>query len=333
MASGLRTVLRGHAKPVRGVAFSPDGHRIATCATDGIRLWSVAAGCEIWSRPEEPGLRVVFSADGRWVVSAEKEIRIYSAETGEVLSVFAGHKEFVNSLAISPDKTRIASGSGGSGEYGFVGDGDSRLRIWELSTGEWASYRDWNPMTAVYALAFSPDGHQLAIGSSDGIVRLLDLRLQEVVLTLRGHESEITNVVFSPDGRRIATASGQHDPHLCGSHVDNTVRIWDAETGVQSAVLRGHENTVSSLAFWPAGAEVLSGSWDHTVRLWAVERGELLAIGGTRHRGDSVVNTETLADLAFSSDGTVVAIPCTGLGANTVCLWDFSSLRNSDFSA
>jgi WD40 repeat protein len=72
---------------------------------------------------------------------------------------------------------------------------------------------------------------------------------------------------FSPDGKRIVTTS-----------MDNTARIWDAETGKSLAVLRGHGSWVNSGAFSPDGTRVVTASQDETVRVWDAATGEELAV-------------------------------------------------------
>ncbi len=72
---------------------------------------------------------------------------------------------------------------------------------------------------------------------------------------------------FSPDGERVVTASG-----------DGTARVWDAATGKELAVLRGHEGEVRSAQFSRMGQRVVTASWDDTARVWDAATGEELAV-------------------------------------------------------
>ncbi len=111
-----------------------------------------------------------------------------------------------------------------------------------------------------------PDGKRLATGSADRTVKLWDADTgQEMLtlkggsgaantistppavgsftmLTLRGHLAAINSVVFSPDGKRLATGSD-----------DRTVKLWDAATGREIFTLRGHADAINSVAFSPDG--------------------------------------------------------------------------------
>jgi hypothetical protein len=79
-------------------------------------------------------------------------------------------------------------------------------------------------------------------------------------LTLQGHTAEVTGVCFSPDGRRLASASG-----------DQTVKVWDAQTGQETRTLKGHTEAVYSVAFSPDGRRLASASGDQTVKVWDVQ--------------------------------------------------------------
>src|SRR5262245_36876497 len=90
----------------------------------------------------------------------------------------------------------------------------------------------------VLAVAYSPDGTLLAIGSADKSVRLFDPASGKLLAVLQGHSDAIAAVAFSRDGLRIASAS-----------YDKTIRVWDVAARKETAVLNGHQNAVLSVAF------------------------------------------------------------------------------------
>jgi len=76
-------------------------------------------------------------------------------------------------------------------------------------------------------------------------------------LTLKGHAIWVTNVSFSPDGRRIVSGS-----------FDKTLKVWDAQTGQETLTLRGHKGYVYDVSFNPDGKRIVSGGYDMTVKVW-----------------------------------------------------------------
>ena len=82
-------------------------------------------------------------------------------------------------------------------------------------------------------------------------MKVWDARTGQESLTLKGHTGQVNSVAFSPDGKRIASASA-----------DQTVKVWDARTGQETLTLKGHTSVVYSVAFSPDGKRLVSASWD-----------------------------------------------------------------------
>jgi WD40 repeat protein len=120
------------------------------------------------------------------------------------------------------------------------------------------------------------------------------------VAVLSGHQRAVLSAAYSPDGRRIVTASG-----------DQTARVWDAVTGVQLAVLSGHRATVASASYSPDGRRIVTASADKTARIWdAVTGAQLSVLSG---------HGAAVASAAYSPDGRRIV---TASADKTARVWD-----------
>jgi hypothetical protein len=247
--------LSGHGWNTSGVAFAPDGQRLATASYDDTaRLWDAETGAELLRLDGHTGsvYAVAFSPDGRRMLtgSGDDTARIWDAESGAELLRLDGHQGWVKAVAFSPDGRRVLTGSA-----------DHTTRLWDTETGaellRFEGHQSW-----VKAVAVSPDGRRLLTGSLDATARLWDAETGAELRQLDGHSDSVDAVAFSPDGRRVLTGSG-----------DDTVRLWDAETGAELRRLDEHRDSVNAIAFSPDGRRVLVGYEDGSVRLLDAETG------------------------------------------------------------
>ena len=242
----LKTLM-AHADSVNSVVFSSDGETIASSSNDRtIRLWNANTGEHIKTLTGhiENVNTVAFSPDGKTIASGSgkllylgegedsgtcvgQEIRLWNANTGEPIKTLKGHTSVVNSVVFSPDGNTIASGSGHWMGYEGKASAGEEVRLWNAHTGEpiktLTGHKD-----VVSSVAFSPDGNlivsgdwydwdgYLSSGTWSGEIRVWDAHTGEHLKTLTGHTGGVSSVVFSPDGKTLASG-----------RTDGTILLWD----------------------------------------------------------------------------------------------------------
>jgi WD40 repeat protein len=159
---------------------------------------------------------------------------------------------------------------------------------------------------------------RIVTASDDKTARIWDAASGKEIAVLRGHQEGVNSAAFSPDGSRIVTSSGARGSALLGSK-DNTARIWDAASGKEIAVLRGHTFVVTSAAFSPDGTRIVTASMDSTTRIWDAATGKEMA-----------VLKGPVYSAAFSPDGTRIVTASGALRENkynTARIWDAATGR------
>jgi WD40 repeat protein/beta-lactamase regulating signal transducer with metallopeptidase domain len=252
----------GHTDQLGGIAFSPDGKRIASGSLDKtIRLWESETGTSIrvLEGHQAQVISVAFTPDGKRLVSGshDKTVRLWNVETGKTLHVFEGHTDWVRGVAFRMNGKQIVS----TGRDGTV-------RLWDAESG--AQVRSIEATKGrIDHFTLSPDGKLVALCcNTEQAVHLIDLETGEIKQKLKGHAQ---GVAFSPDGKWLLTAN-----------TDNNARLWDVGTGRELHVFRGHRNWVWAVNFSADGRRILTAGGgarngeeyvagnDLTIRIWPV---------------------------------------------------------------
>ncbi len=239
-------LLTGHIKGPELIAYSPDGH-------------TLASGGAVW--PE----LIAYSPDGSLYAGT---VCLWDPNTGEHKVTLGEHEERVTCVEFSPDGSILASGN-------VDPRGDGTIRLWDVVTGKRKATLKGH--TGGYKLmVFSPDGQTLASADSGGffggpmknveMIRLWNIETGQHI-TLENPDFRANSIAFSPDGDTIAT--GGWDNNIDRDLWPGTVQLWDAATGEHKETLtEQHTNSVFTVAYSPNGASFVSASKDDKILLW-----------------------------------------------------------------
>jgi hypothetical protein len=215
------------------------------------------------------------------------DLKVWDARAGTPLLDLNGHTGLVDSVAFSPDGTRVVTGSR-----------DQTAKVWDTRPG--TPLLDLKGHTAdVISATFSPDGTRILTGSEDWTAKVWDARAGTPLLDLKGHTGPVSSVAYSPDGTRIATA--------CSVTVraDDTAKVWDAQKGGAPLLeLKGDTRGVDIVAFSPDGTRIFTSKFGRTANVWDARTGQVLK--------DEPM-PQTLTYSLISPDGRLIAHPVGSL--------------------
>ena len=362
--------LNWHTSKIAAAIFTPDGTRLLTASDDKtVCQWEVS---KLATDPdsvvpmeslrlEHPDsvISLDLSKDGTRALTActDGRLRVWDVGTAAPIRAFGSESSPVSAAALSRGTAR-------NGLLAVSVHADERVvRIWNVETGQElpsegnvgsGAYLDFNKSGGlVWSARFSSDRNSLlTVGGNEA--KLWDIGPEtpdstgREIMTFSPHEA-VASANFSPDGRRIVTASwdnsariwnaetGEAELKLTGGHSksvnsavfsprdgefvltasdDRTAKLWDATQGVVVRSFEGHAGSVRHAAFSADGSLVITSSEDKTARIWKADTGEM--VGELRGHQWAVLSA------AFSADGKLII---TGSDDNTARIWNAATFE------
>jgi WD40 repeat protein len=286
----------------------------------------------------------ILTPDGRQVISISKDktFRLWDLASGACLHTFKGHRDSVMACALTPDGRQVVSASW-----------DKTLKLWDLTNGTclrtFEGHRD-----AVTACVLTPDGRQIVSASGDQTLKLWNLTSGVCLQTFEGHTDWVTACMLTPDGRQVVSTSW-----------DKTIKLWDIspslDTGISTTIdtdfssapftdpslmlesgntspirlpstdfqsrYEGHTGWVTACALTPDGHQVISTSYDHTLKLWNISNNVRPSV--TACLRTFIGHTDWVTACAVTPDGSQIV---SASADQTLKLWDLPAFEVGDAS-
>lgn len=295
-------VMDGHSEFVNTVSFHPDlaiSQIVSGSDDETIRVWDVTSGTAVRTiQVDEKISAVAYSPDGKRLLSVSRDsdiLNLWDTSTGSKLAVFQQDTPTKGCSGIQS----AAFSFGGS--MVVTAHKDNNARIWDSQSGAMLGNLEGHKKEVIDAV-FTADGKRVVSVSNDTTVRAWSVGTGECIKIMEGHSSRVLAIAVS----KTCIASG-------GS--GGIVHLWDVDSYALLSTLTGHTDYVRSLSFSPDGTQLVSASYDQTLRLWDT--------AATGSRSDAA-HTDAIECVAFSADGKRIA---TASWDSTITIWETQTGR------
>ncbi|KIL69523.1 hypothetical protein M378DRAFT_183963 [Amanita muscaria Koide BX008] len=289
-------ILKGHTDGVMCLQFNenlshPAFPILITGSCDRtVRVWNLETGAELHClKGHTRAVRCLQFDEAKLITgSMDNTIKVWDWRRGQCIRTLAGHSDGV--VCLNFDSNVLASGSV-----------DSTIRVWNFRSGGSFTLRghsDWVNAVQLWdsgSEAVSPNesasspsqidtGKMLFSASDDGTIKLWDLNLRTCVRQFTGHVGQVQSIKLlhveecgdgsqegASNGWQLAGSSDRRLPLLISGSLDNTIKIWDIESGKALRTFFGHIEGVWTVAC--DKLRLVSGSHDKTIKVWSRDEG------------------------------------------------------------
>ncbi|MEO5356319.1 MAG: glycosyltransferase family 39 protein [Nitrospirae bacterium YQR-1] len=233
------------------------------------------------------------TTDSKYILGiAGNTVRKWNIETGKRVKIFAGHRDHINAIALTPDGKHMLSAAK-----------NDTLKLWDIVTGR-EIMAFIGPKNNTQTIAITSDGLLAASAGMDNILRLWNIGTGTEIKIFSGNAHNIKTIAISKSAKFMLTGGGY----------DGVIRMWDIAQGRETGVLLGHSNAVTAIVITPDDRYALSGGISQRLRLWDLTNGK-----------EKIVfppDVLSVSSLSLTADGKLVVV---GSWDGTASIWDVAS--------
>lgn len=276
------------------VSITPDNSSFLIGKTDTVaQLINISTGKTTHKfHSSKTILTHCFSRDGKYLAIAggNKTISIYDAISFKKIKELYGHQELVFDLAFSNDNKHLLSGSW-----------DGTMIVWDMSTLEPEKRFDLGNVSP-YSVSFDANDVYAISGDLGDNINYFEIDSKKIFRDLIGHTKAISDMSFKPDGSRLVSVSW-----------DNTIKIWDASTGMQLKKRKLSETPVYSVC--TDDKFILTGDASQTIKVWSWDMNQVQVLVG---------HGAAVTDIQISSDNLYIISRAAN---GEVIVWDYQTKK------